>query len=646
MIFLLILISTISQLISNASASIHLPEIPILFPRDCFPAGDTGDKLFVEHEIARVDVDFDDTNWVNHIATSEDKSWKDCSVCVRNSKLSFCAAHGAAKLRGNLGMWFTKKSFTVDFFKHASKSERSAGLARNGGFESVQLRAEPIDPSFVREFLMLDLHRSFGNCVQRKSFADVYVNGERFGVYLMAEHFDDRFVVQRVGRETFMAQWNFGCNLQPTWFAALDAELIGDGGDRLKSSDAGLLPWEPLRALQRAILRTSGQGAFDLARYAEVLDYDANLRAAALHAAANAWDCMNGNCNNGYLLYYPATGRFSVVAYDLDISFGSWALWPQARSALVRWLDGGLFLPSGAPGVRERFGTYAEMAAALIGSPALAARARALQTLLRPAVESGGVYPPVAIAYEPAARWFNNSFDGPANTTVVTYWSVEVVPLMPFVRETPSVVREQLRADGFAPMRPAIAAVDVECRVLPAPLAATLECNASVLVTCSRAATPTPTTSLAVHIGLIGLYEERRFTLQHNATHGIDGANGTTHLYRLYGQSVQMGIAEVPSLVPNQGKLVGYWAEVADAASGAPFDTMPLGAPGHWGNYWQNHSGSAVFWTQVRDDNITEETEKKIGQEKGGQERQSVEKFLEKGWELVRDKSLLYNVKK
>ena len=54
--------------------------------------------------------------------------------------------------------------------------------------------SQAFDPSLLRESMVFDSFRAMGVCTQRKSYAGVYINGEFWGLYLMAEIIDESFV--------------------------------------------------------------------------------------------------------------------------------------------------------------------------------------------------------------------------------------------------------------------------------------------------------------------------------------------------------------------------------------------------------------------------------------------------------------------
>ena len=82
-----------------------------------------------------------------------------------------------------------KKSFKINFGKYIKKQKVD-------GLKTINLNNAFRDPSFIREKLYLDFMRREGLPVPRCTYANVYVNGEYLGLYLLVEEINKGFLKQ------------------------------------------------------------------------------------------------------------------------------------------------------------------------------------------------------------------------------------------------------------------------------------------------------------------------------------------------------------------------------------------------------------------------------------------------------------------
>lgn len=80
-----------------------------------------------------------------------------------------------------------KKSLKINFGKFIKKQKLD-------GLKTINLNNSFKDPTFLREKLYLDFMRKEGLAVPRCSFANVYVNGEHLGLYVLVEEVNKGFL--------------------------------------------------------------------------------------------------------------------------------------------------------------------------------------------------------------------------------------------------------------------------------------------------------------------------------------------------------------------------------------------------------------------------------------------------------------------
>ncbi|MCK6529241.1 CotH kinase family protein [Myxococcota bacterium] len=177
------------------------------------------------------------------------------------------------------------------------------------GLEGLALNNLASDPTFLREAVVAPLYRAAGVPASRTSFAEVYVNNELYGLYVVVEPLDDPFIRR--------------------WFADDGGNLYEPmRGVDLWSFAAGLFELqeagepEDRADLYRLIevIETVPDPVFHGA-VAEVLDLGAFVSLAAVEAWAGQWDGYAFNANNYALYSGPESGRFTVLPWSPDAAF-------------------------------------------------------------------------------------------------------------------------------------------------------------------------------------------------------------------------------------------------------------------------------------------------------------------------------------
>lgn len=221
------------------------------------------------------------------------------------------------KHSGSLMLLFPKKNLRLGF------GARVAGRTWYG-LKSVVLKSAALDPTFAREMLAAAVGYSLGMPVPRISLAQVWLNGEYFGLYQMYEPYDAAFLRTRAALGHGKAAWwktHWGGNLG----------VVGDGSAAAYAQC--VVQGKPCYEAKTP----KAEGAFDaIARLARalnatplvpadveaVLDVPFVLRTLVLESATANWDGTPNNGNNIILYLDPASGRLRVWRHDLDLSFG------------------------------------------------------------------------------------------------------------------------------------------------------------------------------------------------------------------------------------------------------------------------------------------------------------------------------------
>lgn len=221
------------------------------------------------------------------------------------------------RLRGNTSRFAQKKSFKIDMNEYGG-SEDFYNLGK------INLKGSHNDPSMIRERLAYYYMRQMGGAAARVNNVELYINGEYKGLYVNVEQIDKDFVKDRFGNKTGnLYKCLYGASLRTSddvWndnvFELKTNETINDRSDLIELID---------------VLNNTSASEFKT-EIEKVLDIDQLLRYLAVEVMTGHWDGYSFNKNNYYLYHNSSTGKFEVIMYDCDNTFGidwfgiDWAL--------------------------------------------------------------------------------------------------------------------------------------------------------------------------------------------------------------------------------------------------------------------------------------------------------------------------------
>lgn len=221
----------------------------------------------------------------------------ECGVKIGNSVIS----NAGIKPRGNT-TYVTERgngrfSFKLKFNKY-TKGQKLQGL------DELDLNNMSYDPSYIREYLAYSLlSLDSGIAAPLAAFARLYVNGEYYGLYLMAESVDESFLKRC-----------FGDADGDLYEADKGSAFLSDDTStfNLKSgSDAAL---SKISAVYEAL---NGGDTED------ILDAGSVLRYAAVISLIGAEESYLGPKAESYYLYSDTDGKTHIIPRDFKLSFGT-----------------------------------------------------------------------------------------------------------------------------------------------------------------------------------------------------------------------------------------------------------------------------------------------------------------------------------
>jgi spore coat protein H len=172
------------------------------------------------------------------------------------------------------------------------------------GVKKLLLNNAMQDPSYISEPLTYWLYERYGVPAPRTAFAEVYVDGELYGLYVIVEAKDKRFLQSRLGHSAPLYEGSYGADFDKT--------------ETLEEHIEGGRP--TLEVMQNFLLQTSPQQL--LPGLSLFLDLDQFFLVWALESFFDHWDGYLFQVNNFYL-YQDKDERFRFLPHGADQLFGT-----------------------------------------------------------------------------------------------------------------------------------------------------------------------------------------------------------------------------------------------------------------------------------------------------------------------------------
>ena len=212
-----------------------------------------------------------------------------------------------------------KRSLKVELNKYV-KGQKLAGLTK------LNLHNNVTDASWMNEVLSHRLFRDAGVPAPRSAYARVFItvpgkfDQQYFGLYSLVEDLDKHFAEERFGTK------------QGAIFKPVTRELFNYLGDdwakynQIYDPKTDLSDQAKRRVFDFAKLVTSAPDADFATRLGDFLDLEEFSRFMAVTVWLSTMDSILGSGQNYYVYLHPATDKFQFLPWDLDHSFGQFAL--------------------------------------------------------------------------------------------------------------------------------------------------------------------------------------------------------------------------------------------------------------------------------------------------------------------------------
>ncbi|WNS45891.1 CotH kinase family protein [Paenibacillus sp. MMS20-IR301] len=269
------------------------------------------ESLFTPDKIINVKVTIAAEDWTSILASPLDKEYKSVTVDVDGNVLT----NVGFSTKGNLTLKSVAAMTDSDRYSFRLKFDKYDKTQTLLGLDKMVLNNSYSDPSFLREYLHYEALRAIGEDAPLTVFTNLYINGELYGFYIGVEAVDDSYLERNYGDDA-----GSGVLYDTEEQSYLKAEE-GSDYDTL-TYDTGTK--DDKASLKNFINVLNAMPDGEKGNIESVLDVDSALRYIAANAVLGNYDSYNGDKGHNYLLYGDAAGKYSVIPWDMNMSFNGY----------------------------------------------------------------------------------------------------------------------------------------------------------------------------------------------------------------------------------------------------------------------------------------------------------------------------------
>lgn len=252
-----------------------------------------------------------------------------CNISFKNKYIDETVENIGISIRGNTSRTSAKKSFKLKF--DAFEKDKTFHTLKE-----MNINGEHTDPTTIRSKLCWDLYKDMGMVSTKAAHTTLFFNDVYQGLYIYVENIDQIFLTKNYK--------NSSGNLWKCLFPASLAYL-GEDQELYKFTH-----FDSIKTYRVYDLKTNNShDDYSRIKYLtsvinnvpdslfsdsllQIIDINSLLKYFSLDVAIGSWDDYWNGWNNYYLYDNPESGKFEIIPYDYDNTFGidyyeiDWAL--------------------------------------------------------------------------------------------------------------------------------------------------------------------------------------------------------------------------------------------------------------------------------------------------------------------------------
>lgn len=274
-----------------------------------------GKILFQDTTVHRIDIDFVDLNstWRDTLEASHlQKLWYNTTryfpATITLNQSTIVDSVGV-RYKGDYSFSSPRKPFKLDFNEFI-KGQRLDGLKK------LNIQGAAGDESLLHDKMVYDGLKFVGAAAPRTGFAEIYVNGQREGIFTLVEQVDSKFLKHNFGHKEGTLYKAFYTDFE------LDHYKRWEGGNSsgwdLKTNEA-FPSWGPIDSIRAAVANLSDAQLSQFIR--DHFDTEQLERHLAMELVTVSYDnWFSGGGANMYLWYDSLNQTYQTIPWDYNLS--------------------------------------------------------------------------------------------------------------------------------------------------------------------------------------------------------------------------------------------------------------------------------------------------------------------------------------
>lgn len=148
-----------------------------------------------KEKVTDIDIDIKESDWKNLIENATKEEYVNADVTIDGQKYS----NVGIRAKGNSSLSSVARDDTTDRYSFKIDFGEYIDGQTYNGIEKLALNNMISDATYMKEYLSYDMYNFLGVATPEYSYANINVNGEKWGLYLAVEVIDERFVEKNYG---------------------------------------------------------------------------------------------------------------------------------------------------------------------------------------------------------------------------------------------------------------------------------------------------------------------------------------------------------------------------------------------------------------------------------------------------------------
>ena len=265
----------------------------------------TYQSFFQKDSVEDIYITLSEEDWKDMLANPLNEEYKSATIKIGDTEVG----NAGFRTKGNSSLRSVASSDS-DRFSFRIKMDEFVEDQTLLGLDEFVVNNMFSDPTYMREYLSYEALSEIGEDVPLANYANIYINNELYGFYLMVEAVDDSFLNRNYsGDDGNLYRQDQGSTLLYQENSNYDSSEQKSGSDESKTD------------LKNFIKVLNEMPAGEKGEIESVLDVDSALRYIAANTVLGNYDSYSGSMAQNFYLY-EQEGQFTVIPWDYNMSFG------------------------------------------------------------------------------------------------------------------------------------------------------------------------------------------------------------------------------------------------------------------------------------------------------------------------------------